>query len=49
MGRGRHGKENEFEELQDQSSSVKNKELARVQQPWRDSQRRQRLTGESLW
>lgn len=25
----------EFEELQDQSSSVKNKELARVQQPWR--------------
>lgn len=31
----------EFEELQDQPSSVKNKKLARVQQPWRDSQRRQ--------
>lgn len=31
----------EFEELQDQSSSLKNKELARVHQPWCDSRRRQ--------
>lgn len=38
----------EFEELQDQSSSLKNKELARVQQPWRDSRRRQE-THRSLW
>lgn len=43
MGRRKQGKENEFEELQDQSSSVKNKELARVQQPRRGSQRKQNI------